>query len=84
MFTDACQLTIGRAAGRARVWRRRRERHNEECIQRYNRWGGGSIHVWAGITHFGRADLVVFDRNVNEQTYVRVVLALRRTGHLTT
>ena len=75
LFTDECQITLSRADGRARVWRRRRERHNEVCIQRYNRWGGGSIHVWAGITQFGKTDLVVFDRNVNAQTYVQDVLA---------
>ena len=75
MFTDECQITLSRVDGRALVRRRRRERHNEACIQRYNRWGGGSIPVWAGITQFDKTDLVVFDRNVNAQTYVLDVLA---------
>lgn len=75
LFSDETKIVLSRADGRARVWRRRNERYAEACIQTFNRWGGGSIHIWAGMSQFGRTDLVVFDRNVNAQTYVNDVLA---------
>jgi len=37
--------------------------------------GGGSIHVWGGITCNNKTRLVVFDRNVNAEVYVIQVLA---------
>jgi transposase len=74
LFSDESKIMMSRADGRARVWRRRNERFAEACVQPFDRWGGGSIHVWAGISQFGRTDLVIFDRNVNAQTYVQDVL----------
>jgi len=66
---------LSRADGRQRVWRRQGKRYAEACVLQYNPWGGGSIHVWGGITCNNKTRLVVFDRNVNAQVYVNQVLA---------
>ena len=68
-------MHLSRADGRQRVWRRQGERYAEACVLQYNPWGGGSIHVWGGITCNNKTRLVVFDRNVNAQVYVNQVLA---------
>ena len=68
LFTDKCQILLSRAE-------RRGERNNEACIQQFNRWGGGSVHVWTGITQFGITNLVFFNRYINAQTYVQDMLA---------
>ena len=40
-----------------------------------DRWeGGGSVQVWGGNPKFYKMRLVVFDRNVNANTYIRNVL----------
>ena len=75
LFTDERQILLSRADGRARVWRCRGDRNNEACVQQFNRWGGRSVHVWAGITQFGGTNLVFFNRKFNAQTYVQDVLA---------
>lgn len=74
MFTDETRIQIHRADGRKRVWRRVGERYSPNCIIERNTWGGGSIHVWGGITLTGRTPLVIFDRNVNANVYVNNIL----------
>ena len=74
LFTDESKFNVSRSDGRKRVYRATGERFNESCVLKSDRWGGGSIHVWAGITTFHRTDLVILNRNVNAQTYVDDVL----------
>ena len=74
LFTDECRIRLSRPDGRRRVWRRRNERYPDNCVLAYNRWGGGSVHFWAGICLQNKTRLVVFDRNVNANTYINDVI----------
>lgn len=74
LFTDETRIQLHRADGRRRVWRRRGERYTDACIIERNTWGGGSIHVWAGITLTHKTPLVIFNRNVTANIYVNNVL----------
>ena len=56
------------------LWRRHGERYAEVCVRKNNSCGGGSVHIWGGITFQNRTRLVVFDRNVNANAYVYDVL----------
>ena len=47
---------------RARVWRRPRKRFQAGNIAEHDRYEGGSVMVWAGISWDGRTDLVVLNR----------------------
>ena len=46
----------------ARVWIRQGERYANCNIVEVDRYGGGSVMVWAGISLDGRTDLYVFPR----------------------
>lgn len=74
LFSDESKVNVSRLDGRVRVWRARGERLTDNCIQQYNRWGGSSVHIWGGISQFGRTNLVFLDRNVNAAMYVNDVL----------
>ena len=50
LFTDECRIRLHSANGLARVRRRRSERFQDAWVLENDRWGGGSIHFWAGIT----------------------------------
>ena len=43
------------------MWRRR-ERFHDTHISEHDRYGGGSIMVWGGISRDGRTDLHVIER----------------------
>ena len=61
LFTDESRFLLRRSDGRVRVFRRLRERFSDSCVMRHDRYGGGSVKVWAGITAHGRTDLVFID-----------------------
>ena len=58
-----------------RVFRRRGERFRENCVLRHDRYGGGSLMVWAGITTHRRTDLVFVNGTLNAQKYRQDILA---------
>ena len=58
LFSDESRFLLSRADGRTRVYRRRGERYAPNCVQQVDRFGGGSVMVWAGIHHGGRTALV--------------------------
>lgn len=62
------------ADGRCRIWRRGGERYAGCCVKEHDRWGGGSVMVWGGVTATGRTQLVVLDGPVNAQRYEDQVL----------
>lgn len=75
MFSDECRVTLDKADGRDRVWRRRGERLADACIAEHDRFGGGaSVMVWAGITASHRTELVVIRGNLNAQRYTNEIL----------
>ena len=69
VFSDESRFCLRRSDGRARVYRRRGERYADACVQEVDRFGGGSIMVWGGISFHHRSPLVIVDRNLNAQRY---------------
>lgn len=57
------------------MFRRRGEKIRENCVVPYDRYGGGSVMVWAGITVHGRTDLVFINGTLNAQNYRQYILA---------
>ena len=74
LFTDESKFNVSEADGRRRVYRSKGERFNDNCVEKVNRWGGGSVHVWGGITRNAKTDLVVLNRNVTADSYINDVL----------
>ena len=75
LFTDECRFHLSSSDGRQRVYRRRNERYADPCVVERNRYGGGSVMVWGGITARNRTQLVIIDGNLNAATYRDDVLA---------
>ena len=80
LFTDESRFSVDFTDRRARVWRMPNERFATVCVAEHDRFGGGSVMVWAGISAQGKTDLHVIDngtltalRYVNEilDVYVR-------------
>ena len=46
-FSDASRYNVDHHERRTRVWRRPGERYTPPCIASHDRWGGGSVMVWA-------------------------------------
>ena len=59
---------------RYRVYLERGQRFTENYVQKRNRGGGGSVHVWTGITLFNKTNLVILNGNVNARRYIDNVL----------
>ncbi|KAJ8332732.1 hypothetical protein SKAU_G00425210 [Synaphobranchus kaupii] len=57
--TDESRFTLSTCDRRERVWRRRGERYAACNIIQHDRFGGGSVMVWGGISLQGRTDLHV-------------------------
>lgn len=62
LFTDESRLTLSTCDRRDRVWRRRGERSAACNILQHDRFGGGSVMVWGGISLGGRTALHVLAR----------------------
>ena len=80
LFTDKSRFCVDFTDRRARVWRTPNEHFAPVCVAEHDRFGGGSVMVWAGISAQGKTDLHVIDngtltalRYVNEilDVYVR-------------
>ena len=59
LFTDESKFNLMYHDGRRRVWRQRNERFKDCCVSEHNRFGGGSVLVWGGISYDGATDLYV-------------------------
>lgn len=73
-FSDESRFLLQRADGRARVYRRRNERFAANCIQEVDRFGGGSVMMWAAISHTGKTNLVHVNGNLTAQRYCDEIL----------
>ena len=80
LFTDESRFCVDFTDRRARVWRMPNERFAPVCVAEHDRFGGGSVIVWAGISALGKTVLHVIDngtlmtlRYINEilDVYVR-------------
>ena len=69
MFSDESRFTLDFNDGRVRVWRRVGERYHNVAIVPHNRYGGGSVMVWAGITMNDRTDLHACQGNMTGVYY---------------
>lgn len=74
IFSDESRFHLRNADGRIRVWRRRGERYNADCVVQTDRWGGGSVMVWGGITYRHRTPLHICRGRVNAVYYRDQVL----------
>lgn len=61
LFTDESRFTLSTCDRRERVWRSRGERYAACNIVQHDRFGGGSVMVWGGISMEGRTDLYRLD-----------------------
>ncbi|KAJ8361323.1 hypothetical protein SKAU_G00178480 [Synaphobranchus kaupii] len=59
LFTDESRFTLSTCDRRERVWRRHGERYAACNIIQHDRFGGGSVMVWGGISLEGRRNLHV-------------------------
>jgi len=59
LFTDESRFCLDFHDGRRRVWRQKNERFKDCCVVEHDRFGGGSIMVWGGISFDGSTDLYV-------------------------
>uniref|UniRef100_A0A8C7DLD9 Transposase n=1 Tax=Oncorhynchus kisutch TaxID=8019 RepID=A0A8C7DLD9_ONCKI len=62
LFTDESRFTLSTCDRRDRVWRRRGERSAACNILQHDRFGGGSVMVWGGISLGARTALHVLAR----------------------
>ena len=70
IFSDESRFAVDHNDGRIRVWRRRGERFHPLFAVAHNRWGAGSVMIWAGISSEYRTDLHAVQGNVNGQYYL--------------
>ena len=86
LFTDESRFNLDSCDRRRRVWRRRDERYAPATIAEHDRFGGGSILVWAGISYNHKTDLVIVDGNMTAAKYRDEILTpiveplVNRTG----
>ena len=59
LFSDESRFQLRLSDGRYRMYRRRGERFTDQCVYESDRFGGGSVMVWAGICHDGRTQLKI-------------------------
>lgn len=74
LFTDESRFRLSRCDGRVRVYRRPHERHSAATIQEVEKFGGGSVMVWGGISLDERTELVVVPGRLNAQRYIDLIL----------
>ena len=57
------------------IYRRRGERFSDACVLETDRFGGGSVMIWGGISHVERTDIKIIDGNLNAARYRDEILA---------
>jgi hypothetical protein len=58
-----------------RIYRRRRERFADGCVKETDRFGGGGVMVWGGISHVGKTNLKIVVEKLNGIRYCDEILA---------
>ncbi|KAK7115567.1 hypothetical protein V1264_001407 [Littorina saxatilis] len=74
LFTDESRFCLEPADGRIRVWRRRGERFAEGAVLERQRFGGGSVMVWGGISTRLRTPLYHVVGNLTGVRYQNEIL----------
>ena len=70
MFSDESRFCLDFNDGRVRVRRLPSERFLDICIKEHDRYGGGSVMVWGGITWEGRTRLITVTGTLTAQRYL--------------
>ena len=68
-FTNESRFSLYRSEGRQRVYRHNGEGFADACVVERDRFGGGSVMVWGGISHGLKPQLVVNDGNLTAARY---------------
>ena len=69
LFSDESRFSLCFSDGRYRVYRSRGERFTDQCVHESDRFGGGSVMMWAGICHDGRTQLKIVQGTLNAGKY---------------
>ena len=69
LFTDESKFNLSYSDGRRRVFRRTGERYADCCVVEVNRFGGGGLMVWAGISRNFKTDLHIVRGRLNAAAY---------------
>jgi hypothetical protein len=64
MFSDESKLNLKFSDGSVHIYRRRRERFADGCVKETDRFGGGGVMVWGGISHVGKTNLKIVVGNL--------------------
>jgi hypothetical protein len=64
------------------VYRKHGERFTDQCVYETDRFGSGSVMVWAGIWHDGRTQLKIIQGTLNTDV-ILVQKILTNTSHVT-
>ena len=82
LFSGESRFNLSHSDGCARVYRRQNERYKDCCVQERDRFGGGSVMVWAGITSRRRTNLVFVDSTLTAARYRDNILAVEVVNFL--
>lgn len=74
LFVDETRIKLRNADGRVRVYRRRGERNQPNCVVEVDNFGGGSVMVWAGVSMHTKTEIVPIQGNLNAHRYQNDVL----------
>ena len=74
-FTDESKFNLSFADGNKRVYRRGGDRFAQCYVLEHNRWGGGGIMVWAGISADQNTPLHAVRGRLNGNAYRDTILA---------
>jgi hypothetical protein len=75
LFSDESKFNLKFSDGRVRIYRRRRERFADRCVKQTDRFGGGDVMVWGGISDVGKTNLKIVVGNLNGIRYRDEILA---------
>ena len=69
LFVDETRVNMSNADNRIRIYPRRGERHAANCVVERDRYGGGSVMIWAGISMHTKTEAIVVNGNLNARGY---------------
>ena len=69
LFGDESRFLLKEVDGRLRVYRRRGERYLDDCVERRDAYGGGSVMIWAEINSRHKIDLVFINGRLTGVRY---------------
>jgi hypothetical protein len=69
LFSDESRFSLRFSGGRYRVYRMRGKRFTDQCVYESDRFGGGSVMVWAGICHDDRTQIKVVQETLTVVKY---------------